>query len=262
MIHLRRMPVLLLAAGIAVLASTGCSRLSKGGFSGLTVVAPDYLKGVIETVTNEFEKENNTRVQVIYEPFDQVLDRAGHNGVDLFVIGDPDQPEIRETLDSLLKDGDFLRPFRLSLVLAGRPDGPICDNIKDLAGDDFHRVVVLDTAQYEGWLAQEALQRAGVWKKIRDKLILARSISQMVSYLKSGETDAVAALEVSLRDEKGWIPLARLDDDRRIQRRLLHSVGMVRATADTSTARALLDLFDLRECPLYRVKGVLRNSEE
>lgn len=262
MIRIRHRLILLLVIGLAMLAAVGCSRLGKGSFSGLTIVAPDYLKGVIETVATQFEAENKTRVRVVYEPFDKVLDKAGQSGIDLFVIGDSDRPETREALDSLLEDGNYSCPFRLSLIVAGRPDGPSCGSIKELAGDDFRRLVMVDTMQYEGLLVQEALQRTGVWKKIRDKLILARSTSQMVSYLKSGEADAVLAFEVSLRDEKSWVLLARLDDDRKVQRRLLHCVGVTRGAADKNAARALLDLFDLGSCPLYRVEGVSQNSEE
>lgn len=262
MIRIRLILTRLLVIGLATLAATGCSRLGKGSFSGLTVVAPDYLKGVIETVASQFEAENKTRVRVVYEPLDKVLARSGQSGTDLFIIGDSDQPETREALDSLLEDGRYSCPFYLSLIVAGRPDGPSCGDIKDLADDDFRRLVMVDTTQYEGMLVREALQRTGVWKKIRDKLILARSTPQMVSYLKSGEADAVLALEISLRDEKGWTLLARLDDDRKIRRRLLHCVGVTRAAADKNAAQALLDLFDLGSCPLYRVKGVSQNSDE
>ncbi|MDD4050643.1 MAG: substrate-binding domain-containing protein [candidate division Zixibacteria bacterium] len=262
MISIRYRVTLLLVIGLAALTAAGCSWLGKGRSSGLTIVAPDYLKGVIETVAAQFEVENKTRVRVVYEPFDKVLGKAGQSGIDLFVIGDTDRPETHEALDSLRGNGNYSCPFRLSLIVAGRPDGPSCGDIRELAGDDFRRIVMVDTAQYEGLLAQEALQRTGLWKKVRGKLILARSTTQMSSYLKSGEADAVLALEVSLRDEKGWILLARLDDDRRIQRRLLHCAGVTPGASDKNAAQALLDLFDLRQCPLYRIAGVSQDTEE
>lgn len=262
MIRIRYILILLLAIGLAALTAAGCSRMNKGNFSGLTIVAPDYLKGVIDTVAAQFEAENKTRVRVVYEPFDKVLAKAGQSGIDLFVIGDTDRPETRQALDSLLGENNYSCPFRLSLIVAGRPDGPSCGDIKDLAGDDFRRVVMVDTMQYEGQLALDALQRTHLWKKVRDKLILAKSTPQMVSYLNSGEADAALALEVSMRDEKGWSFLARLDDDRKIQRRLLHCAGVTSAASDKNAARALLDLFDLDTCPLYRINGVSQNSDE
>lgn len=252
----------LLVIMLAALTLSACLKLGKGGFSGLTVVAPDYLQGVIETVATQFETENKTRVRVVYEPFDRVIARAGRAGVDLFVIGDADRPDTRETLDSLLEGGLYSCPFRLSMIVAGRSDGPACSDIRELADDAFRRVVMVDTSQYEGALAREALERARVWKKIQGKLIMARSTPQMLSYLKSGEADAVLALEVSLRDEKGWTMLARLDDDRRVQRRLLHCAGVTVGASDKPAAGALLDLFDSRLCLLYRVKGVSQDSDE
>lgn len=239
-----------------------CSKMGGGRHAGPTIVAPDYLKGVIETIARQFETENKTRVRVIYEPFNRVLARAEESGVDLVVIGDADRDEHRRGLDSIIGDGPSSCPFRLSLIAAGRPDGPSCADVRGLADDAFHRIVMVDTVQYEGMLVKEALDRARVWKKLKDKLILARTSQQLVSYLKTGEADAILALEVSLREEKGWTILARLDSDRRIQKRLLHCAGVTAASSNPETARAFLDLFDSRLCPMYKLPGIARNTEE
>lgn len=260
----RRRTILLLSIILLVLpVLSTCSKMGQGRYAGPTIVAPDYLKGVIETIAGQFETENKTRVRVIYEPFNRVLARAGESGVDLVVIGDADRDEQRRGLDSIIgDDGPYSCPFRLSLIAAGRPDGPSCADVKGLADDAFHRIVMVDTLQYEGRLAKEALDRARVWKKLKDKLIMARTSQQLVSYLKTGEADAVLALEISLREEKGWTILARLDTDRRIQKRLLHCAGVTAASSDPETARAFLDLFDSRLCPMYKLPGIARNTKE
>jgi molybdate transport system substrate-binding protein len=246
---------------VTVIALTACSKIGKGSHSGLVIVAPDYLHGVIEAVAGQFEAENKTRVQVTYVPFDKVLARAEDSGADLFVIGDAEREGTREALDSLVGDGPRSCPFRLSLIAAGRPGGPSCDDAKGLADDTFHRIVMVDTLQYEGMLAREALDRARVWKKIKDKLILARTNQQMLSYLKTGEADAVLGLEVSFRGETGWTLLARLDSDRRVYKRLLQCAGVTTRSSDKDAARAFLDLFDSRLCPMYKLPGIAQNTE-
>lgn len=258
----RRTLLLLLLVLLAMPVLSTCSKTGRGRSAGPTIVAPDYLKGVIEAIAGQFETENKTRVRVIYEPFDRLLAGAGKSGVDLVVIGDADRDEYRQALDSIIGDGPYSCPFRLSLIAAGRPDGPSCADVRELADEAFHRIVMVDTLQYEGMLAKEALDRARVWKKLKGKLILARTSQQLVSYLKTGEADAVLALEVSLREEKGWTILARLDTDRRIQKRLLHCAGVTAGSSDPETARAFLDLFDSRLCPMYKLPGITRNTGE
>lgn len=259
---MRRRIILLSIIALAAMAVFACAKFGKGSFSGLTIVAPDYLQGAIETVAGQFENENKTHVRVIYAPSDKVLARAGESAADLFVIGDAERNDCREALDSIVGDGPYSCPFRLSLIVAGRQGGPVCDDTRGLADDAFHRVVMVDTLRYEGMLAREALERARVWKKIRDKLILAPTSRELASYVQSGEADAALALEVSLRGETGWTFLARLDDDRRVYKRLLHCAGVTAAASDKNAARALLDLFDSRLCPLYRLPGIAQNTED
>ncbi|NMC44272.1 MAG: ABC transporter substrate-binding protein [candidate division Zixibacteria bacterium] len=258
----RRALLLLSIVLLALPVLSTCSKTGRGRSAGPAIVAPDYLKGVIETIAGQFETENKIRVRVIYESFDRVLARAEESGAELVLIGDADRDEYRRGLDSMIGDGPSSCPFRLSLIAAGRPDGPSCADVRELVDDAFHRIVMVDTLQYEGRLAKEALDRARVWKKLKDKLILARTSLQLVSYLKTGEADAVLALEVSLREEKGWTILARLDTDRRIQKRLLHCAGVTVASSYPETARAFLDLFDSRLCPMYKLPGITRNTEE
>ena len=130
--------------------------------------------------------------------------------------------------------------------------------LKLLIDDHFMRLAIVDPAgTYGGRLAQYILNRAGVWDKTIDKMIVARDRSQLIHYLETGEATAVVALESSLNAYDNFEILMRLDND------LVESLTVCGAVFDgakrINTARAFLDLFDSRLCRIYNIKGVYQN---
>lgn len=252
---------LLIAAGVLLICFVilGCTSGQQAPLPGLTVAAPDYLAGILDRAATQFEEENRIPVQIIYLPPDSIK-IYGKNSlrVDVFVGADPKQFAVFKK-DTSLVYGRYSCPFTLSVILAGRADGPRTGELGGLKDEQFRRIVIVDPAAgYEGQLAETALRKKHVWNKIQKRLILARSTDQLLSYLTSGEADAAVMLESSLYGRKGLTVMSRLDD--LFGERLIHC-GAVTADSDNkASAQAFLDLLDLRLCPMYDIPGVNRTS--
>lgn len=228
----------------------------------MVVLAPDYLKEILDSAAEQFQKENGTKAAVGYVPFDSLPAYATTStGYDLLIGFD------RAACDSLAKDtlsdssSYTTCPFRLSLVIAGRPGGPAIHEIADLAKPEFRRIVIVDPQMsFEGNLAGEVIRRKRLWPKLQGKIINAKSVEHLVSFCNSGEADIAIALESSLSGARGMVVLERLDGDLKND---LVECGVVPATARNKVvAHAFLDLFDSRLCAIYKIRGVYLNEGE
>lgn len=243
----------------AVIAGLGCGGGSPGIQPGLTVAAPNYLQGILDRAAAQFEEENRIPVRIIFTAHDSVITRAGRGShVDVFLAAEPRQFHSLEE-DTSMVGGQFACPFRMSMVLAGRAGGPRAGDLRDVRGEEFRRVVIVDPAvSYEGRLAAEALKKRRLWDRLQSKLIRARSIAQLLSYLTTGEADAALLFESSLQEQRGTTVMQRLDtllDDR-----LLVCGAVTASSNQKASAQAFLDLLSLRLCPLYDVRGIYRTG--
>lgn len=235
----------------------GCAEVRRDKHIQLTMAAPDYLKGILETATAQFKEENNITIRIVYDKSGSVISRVRSSPeIDLFIAAS------RERFDRLLPDSvmfaDYYScPFRLSLFIAHRFDGPKATDPKHLMQDRFRRVVIIDPENgYEGLLAKEILKRFKVWDKLSSKIVKAESREHMLSYLASGEADAAVILESSLHGQKGFVSLRRLDLG--IEEHLIHCGAVTRWSQNQKTARAFLDFLDSPFCGIYKITGVYR----
>jgi molybdate transport system substrate-binding protein len=233
----------------------GCAGGHQAPPQGLTVAAPDYLKGILDRAATQFKEENGIPVEIMYLPPDSIKIYGEHSiRVDVFIGADPKQFAAFKK-DTSLVYGRYSCPFALSVVLAGRIGGPRTDQLDGLKDAEFHRIVIVDpSAGYEGKLAETALRKKHVWNKIQNRLILARSTDQLLSYLTSGEADAAVMLESSLYGSTGLTVMSRLDD--LFGERLIHCGAVTADSRNKASAKAFLDLLDLRLCPMYDIPGI------
>lgn len=238
----------------------GCTGNQQTTRPGLTVAAPDYLKGILDRAVAQFEEENHVPVDILYLPPDSAV-IYGKNSlhVDIIIAADPKQFAAFKRDTSLIHSA-YSCPFALSVALVGRVDGPHADDLDGIKSDEFRRIVIVDPAAgYEGKLAEAALKKRHVLNKIQDRLILARSSDQLISYMTTGEADAAVALESSLYGQTGLIVMSRLD--KLFGDRLIHCGAVTAGSNNKASAQAFLDLLDLRLCPMYDIPGVNRTGD-
>jgi len=221
----------------------------------ITVMAPDFLRNIIDHAAGQFYRETGTRVNTLYEHPDKVIERVKTgSGIDLFFLNNSKRFKILSN-DTALVEKNYLCPFRLSLVMVGRSDGPVAEDLEALRHERFRRVVIIDPAfSYEGKVTAALLSRKKVWSKIVKKLILARSPEHLTSYLATGEADAAILFESSTGNIPGITILKSFDEQ--LQDRLTICGAVPPSSGNKAVARAFLDLFQSPQCEIYKIEGV------
>jgi len=240
---------------LAVLAS-GCNRVPPAPPAGqLKVVAPDFLRGILDRAAQQFQDENGVVVTITFVNPDSVIERAKAGlSNDLFFLGYPKRFDILKN-DTALTSGTYSCPFRLSMVLVGRVDGPRGEKLDHLKRDEFRRVVIVDpAADYEGKLAARILNRHRLWDKLAKKLILAQSKNHLLTFLETKEADAALMFESSMLSGRGLAVLKRLDED--LDDRLVMCGAVMPRSKNKKVAQAFLDLLDSNLCLIYKINGI------
>ncbi|MEE9441951.1 MAG: substrate-binding domain-containing protein [candidate division Zixibacteria bacterium] len=226
----------------------------------LTVAAPEYLEGLLDTVATQFKRDNDIAVTIRYVASDSILILAKSDAaIDLFIINNPKRHD-QLIKNSLLDRNIYSCAFRLSYVMVTRVNGPACKDVKNWKDKNLRRVAIVNPQwEYEGKLARRILNNRRLYNTLQNKLIPARSSEHLLSFMTANEADAALMFEFSIGDTKGLIIQQRFDDE--LKDYLRFCTGVPPHTKFKKSAHAFLDLFDSRLCDLYKTAGVYQISD-
>lgn len=149
-----------------------------------------------------FEDETGTKVIFSFGSTGQLADQI-ENGApfDVFASANKMFIEKLDKKDLLINNSKMI--FALGRIgIATRADSPFAiEAIDDLLKLDVVKVAIAnpDHAPY-GLAAKQALETANVWKEIESKLVFGRNISDTLTYIETGNTEA-AIIALSLVKE-------------------------------------------------------------
>ena len=109
---------------------------------------------------------------------------------DLFLSANRDYIQKLANEDIIIKDS--VAPYaRGVLVLAsakGRGEAP---TMEELVGDSIRHIAIANPAHAPyGLAARQALEHAGLWERLKPKLVYAESVRQALRFVESGNADA------------------------------------------------------------------------
>ena len=250
--------IAIIAASLLLLAA-GCSKIPTSSGISLKVVAPRYLSKIFDLAAFQFEAEHDAKITMIYVHPDSVFEKARSlMGIDLVFFRNPDNAQTIAK-DTLFNLKTFSSPFKLTLIMANRTDGPQIKDVSHLTDSAIRRIVIINPAKsYEGNLTKRVLEKYKVWDKIQSKLIRADSPQHLRSFLTTGEADAVVAFELSLNEYFDAVIKQRFDDY--LEKRLDICGVVMTKTKEPGPARAFLDFFDSPMCEIYGLLGVVQKN--
>jgi molybdate transport system substrate-binding protein len=177
------------------------------------VAAAADLKFAMKELTKEFERKTGTKVDVSYGSSGNFFSQL-QNGApfDLFFSADVDYPRKLEA-EGFAEPGTF-RDYALGRIVIWMPP----DASLDLAKEGWNALLDLrvqkiaianpELAPY-GRAAASALQKAGIYKQVKAKLVYGENISQAAQFVESGNAQAgIIALSLAfspgMKDGKVW----------------------------------------------------------
>jgi len=200
--------VTLFVCAAALLA--GCRGETGGGSrpQTLTVSAAADLTPAFQEIGREFGRQGGTKVIFNFGSTGQLAQQIEQGApVDLFAAANVSFIEGLEQRGLVIPDTRALYA-QGRITLWTRDDGPAgLERVEDLARPECKKVAIANPehAPY-GLAAREALQAAGVWEVVAQKLVYGENISQTLQYAESGNVDAaVVALSLSTQSKGRWV---------------------------------------------------------
>ena len=173
----------------------------------LTVAAASDLTPAFEEIGREFEAIHKTKVVFVFGSTG-LLAKQAENGapVDLFAAANVSYIDQLDQKGLIVPDSKAVYA-RGRITLWTPPETNLrLESIADLARPEVMRVAIAnpDHAPY-GLAARQALESAGVWDRVKPKLVYGDNIRQTLQYAQTGNVDvAIVALSLSMQSNGRW----------------------------------------------------------
>jgi molybdenum ABC transporter, periplasmic molybdate-binding protein len=205
----------------------------------LHVAAAADLIPAFEELGRQFEASHKTKVVFSFGSTG-LLTRQIENGapMDVFAAASVDFINELEQKGLILPDSKSVYA-RGRITLWTRKDSQLkVEKINDLGSNDVKRIVIAnpDHAPY-GTAAREALQAAGIWDAVKEKLVYGDNIRQTLQFAETGNVDvAIVALSLSKQSDGQWTLIPA-----ELHKPINQALAVIKGTKDEPTARAFAD---------------------
>lgn len=194
--------VALTVLGTFLFTACGAAASAGNGSSTVRVAAAADLKFALDDIEAELAAEPGIELAITYGSsgtfFQQISNGAPF---DLYLSADLAYP--RQLVDAGLADGDDLFAYAVGRLVLWTPDGSPVDEdagLTALTAPEATRVAIANPehAPY-GKAAVAAMQSAGVYEAVEDKLVLGENVAQAAEFAQSGNAQAgIIALSLAL----------------------------------------------------------------
>lgn len=174
----------------------------------LVVAAASDLTKAFEELGKEYQRTTNQQVTFSFGSTGLLAKQIEQGApMDLFAAANV------EFIDKLAEKGLIIADTK-ALYARGRvtiwrkADSPIeINKIEDLTNPQIKRIAIANPehAPY-GVAAKEAMQKAGVWGKVSEKIVYGENISQTFQFAQTGNADvALVSLSLSIGSDGKWL---------------------------------------------------------
>jgi molybdate transport system substrate-binding protein len=180
-----------LAIALLFLFASGCGRQNAAP-TPIRVAAASDLQMVLPRLIEQFTRQTGRQVTPSFGASGHLAEQIkGGAPFDVFLAAN--QSFVRDLAEAGLIKAGSVRPYaRGSLVLAvfEQVSGEIT-RLEDLARPAVKKIALAnpDTAPY-GKAGKQALERAGLWKQLEPKIVMAESVRQALNYVQEGNAEA------------------------------------------------------------------------
>jgi molybdate transport system substrate-binding protein len=164
--------------------------------SEILVSAASDLTGAFKEIGALYEKESGNRVILNFGSSGILAQQIeGGAPIDLFASAN------KRFVDDLERKGlivpETKRVYAIGRIVLATPKGSArINSLGDLLRPEIKRIAIANPSHAPyGMAAKEAMEKAGVWEKVKDKIVLGENVRQALQYVETGNVDvAIAAL--------------------------------------------------------------------
>jgi molybdate transport system substrate-binding protein len=204
----------------------------------IVVGAASNLTAVFQALGPAFEAETGIRPIFTFASTAQ-LARQIENGAPIDVFAAADEEHVRDlAVKKLLLPNSVSTYADGALALWIPPSGRAVRGIEDLTQPQVRTIALANPklAPY-GEAAVEAMTRAKIWERVKDKIVYAENINMARQFGASGNADAVFTAYPLVTREKGTV----LKVDAKLYEPIRQALGIVSATRDAASAQRFVE---------------------
>lgn len=177
--------------------------------SEVLVSAASDLTGAFKEIGEMYEKDTGNRVIFNFGSTGILAQQIeGGAPIDLFAAAN------KRYVDDLERKGLIIpetkRVYAIGrIVLASPKGGAKLNSVEELTRPEIKRIAIANPSHAPyGMAAKEAMEKTGVWNKVKDKVVYAENIRQAMQYLETGNVDAaILALSVTIGSDINYTPI-------------------------------------------------------
>lgn len=157
----------------------------------LTVSAAISLTDALHDIQEIYEKENNVKLTFNFGGSGTLAQQIQQGApVDVFISANQDWMDTLEEEDALI-DSTRDNVTENSLVLITGKDSSIeYESMEDISADDIDQIAIGNPESVPaGNYTKQTLENIDLWNELEDKLILAKDVRQVLTYVESGNAD-------------------------------------------------------------------------
>lgn len=235
---MRSVVVLVIAVGLAA-----CSSKSEG--RTVRIAAASDLQRAFTELGAEFKTRTGITPEFNFGS-SGLLSKQIEQGAPFFLFASANKAFADQVIKAGRCDAETARLYAQGrIVVWTAPGKPAPMALTDLANPEFKRIGIAnpDHAPY-GVAARQALESAGVWPKVQDKMVLGENIQATMLIAKNGDVDAaIVALSLAVVADGG----TSLKIDPSLYAPLDQKLVVCGKGAEADAARRFADFIDSRE---------------
>ncbi|KHF40136.1 molybdate ABC transporter substrate-binding protein [Halalkalibacter okhensis] len=205
----------------------------------LLVAAASDLTLAFTEVGALFEEETGVPITFSFGSTGQLADQI-ENGApfDVFAAANIDFIDRLKEAELLFPDTQTTYAFGRIGVATLPNSTTSVETLDDLLNPEIKKIAIAnpDHAPY-GLAAKEALETAGIWDQVEEKLVYGRNISDTLSYIETGNAEA-GIIALSLYQE-GEVDFELIDAD--LHEPLEQSIAVINRTNEEELARMFIE---------------------
>jgi molybdate transport system substrate-binding protein len=173
----------------------------------LVVAAAADLQFAFTDIAKLFEEQTGHKVTLVFGSTGQTAQQI-ENGApyDLFAAANIDFVDQLAEKELVLPDSVALYAQGRIVLAVNRQSGVTATTLSELTSPSIKHVAIANPehAPY-GTAAMQALQSAGIWEQIQEKLVFAENIRQALQFVQTGDAEVgIVALSVADVPEVTW----------------------------------------------------------
>ncbi len=205
----------------------------------LLVAAASDLTVAFTEIGPLFEEESGARITFSFGSTGQLADQI-ENGAPFDVFAAANRSFVDNLREKKFVFADSQTTYAFGRIgIAALPSSSYTvETMDDLLNPDIKKIAIAnpDHAPY-GLAAKQALQSAGVWDEVKEKLVFGRNISDTLSYIKTGNVEA-GIIALSLYEE-GDVGFNIIKDE--LHEPLEQSIAVVKRTSQEELSRDFIN---------------------